>query len=78
MTGEYESRLVKQRGRIEAQEERIKRQWEAAKERRKNAIRRGEAITGIDKLERRKLGSQSRRDGKWARRKKKLDARRKK
>ena len=76
MTGGYESRLVKQRERIKNQEERIKRQWEAAKERRKGAIRRGEAITGIDKLERRKLGSQSRRDGKRARRKMKLDARR--
>jgi len=76
MTGEYESRLVEQRGRTEAQEERIKRQGEAVKERRKGAIRRGEVITGIDKLERRKLGSQSRRDGKWTRRKSKWDARR--
>ncbi len=76
MTGKYESRLVEQRGRIEAQEERIKRQGEEVKERRKGAIRRGEAITGIDKLERRKLGSQSGRDGKWARRKSKWDARR--
>ncbi len=30
MTEEYESRLVTQRGRIEAQEERIKRQGEAS------------------------------------------------
>lgn len=76
MTGEYKSRLVTQQGRIEAQEVRIMKQWEAEKERRKGAIRRGEAITGIDKLERRNLGGQSRRDGKWDRRKMKWDARR--
>ncbi len=75
MTGEYKSRLVTQQGRMGAQEERIRKQWEAEKERRKGAMGRGEAITGIDKLERRKLGGQSRRDGKWDRRKLKWDAR---
>jgi len=75
MTGEYKSRLVTQQGRIGAQEERMRKQWEAEKERRLGAIRRGEAITGIDKLERRKLSGQSRRDGKWDRRKLKWDAR---
>lgn len=75
MTGKYGSRLVMQRERVLAQEGRIKRQWEEDKERREAAIRRGEAITGIDKIERRKLGGQSRRDGKWDRRKMKWDAR---
>jgi hypothetical protein len=69
MTGEYERR-------IKAQEERIKKQWEAAKERRKDAIRRGEAITRIDRLETKKLRDQEIMDAKWARRKIKCDARR--
>ncbi len=62
--------------RIKAQEERISRQKEAAHERRRAAIKRGEVITGIDKVERKKLATQHRWDGKWARRKMKLDARR--
>lgn len=75
MTGDYKSRLVTQQERMEAQEERIRKQREAEKERNGCAFRRGEAITGIDKLERRKLGGQSRRDGKWHCRKLKWDVR---
>ena len=62
--------------RTEAQEERIRRQNEAALERRRAAKERGEAITGIDKFELKKLATQRRWDGKWDRRKIKMDAKR--
>ncbi len=72
----YQEKRKTQLKRSRAQEGRISRQKEAALERRRAAIKRGEAITGIDKVERKKLATQHRWDGKWARRKMKLDARR--
>jgi len=62
--------------RTEAQEERIRRQKEVALERRRAAKERGEAITGIDNFELKKLATQRRWDGKWDRRKTKMDAKR--
>lgn len=62
--------------RSKAEEKRIRSQKEAALDRRRAAIKRGEAITGMDKKELKKLTTQYKWDGKWARRKMKLDARR--
>jgi len=62
--------------RIDAQEKRIRKQKEAALERRRAARERGEAITGIDKFELKKLATQRRWDGRWDHRKMKMDAKR--
>ena len=62
--------------RIDAEEERIRRQKEAALERRRAAIERGEAITGIDNFELKKLATQRRWDGTWDHRKRKMDTKR--
>jgi len=62
--------------RTEAEAERLKRQKEAVLERRRAAIKRAEAVTGIDKAESKKLGTQYKWDGRWTQRKLKLDARR--
>lgn len=61
--------------RIAAQTERILRQRGMDRERAVNARVRGEAVTGVDELEREKLSKQSCWSKKWDRRRNKWDAR---
>jgi len=72
---EYADRLSKQKKRLEAQKERILKQIEIEKKRALGAQRRGEAITGIDELERVKLSKQDEWRAKWNKRRAKWDAR---
>ena len=61
--------------RISAQTGRILSQREMERERALNAKMRGEAVTGMDELERKKLSMQSKWNLKWDRRREKWDAR---
>lgn len=67
------ARHIAEDKRLLAQEERILKQYEAERKRAIGARSRGEAGTGIDRLEKAKIGRETRWSGKWARRKAKLD-----
>jgi len=60
--------------RVKSEKERVDRQKKAMLERRQKALDRAEAITGVDETERKKLATQRRWDGKWARRRWQIDA----
>ncbi len=64
-----------EKARIAAQTARILSQREKELERAAGSIMRGEAVTGMDELERKKLSMQSRWKLKWDRRRAKWDAR---
>ncbi len=68
--------LGKEGERIKSEKERVDRQEKTMLERRQKAVARAEAITGVDKTERKQLATQRRWDGKWDRRKIKMDAKR--
>jgi len=65
--GNEEERAKSEKGRVD-------RQKEAMLERRQKALDRGEELTGLDEMERKKLATQRRWDGKWAHRRWKIDA----
>ena len=68
------ARRIDEEKRLDAQTERILKQSEAERKRALGARIRGEAATGIDRLERAKIGRERRWAGKWNRRRFKLDA----
>ena len=72
--GETERKEI-ENARIAAQTDRILKQREMDRERAVNARMRGEAVTGVDELEREKLSKQSCWSMKWDRRRNKWDAR---
>ncbi|MDI6855288.1 MAG: hypothetical protein QMD21_00695 [Candidatus Thermoplasmatota archaeon] len=71
--GELARKLAEQK-RLNAQDKRILKQYEAERERALAARLRGEAVTGIDLTERAKVSRELRWTGKWKRRKAKMDA----
>lgn len=73
-TGETERRQV-EKARISAQTGRILSQREMERERAAGSRMRGEAVTGMDELEREKLSRQSRWSKKWDLRRNEWDAR---
>ncbi|MDI6903655.1 MAG: hypothetical protein QMC77_07970 [Methanocellales archaeon] len=73
--GGIKVRRQTEEGRIKAQRERILRQKRLEIERAEAARLRGEAVTGIDALEREKLSRQSIWRGKWDRRRARWEAR---
>lgn len=73
-----EERHIMEQKRLEAQRERILKQREIENERAVFGHNRGEKATGIDELERRKVSTESRWVGKWARRRAKWETRTKK
>ncbi len=74
-TGGETERRDTENARIAAQTARILKQKEMERERGGNAKLRGEAVTGIDGMEREKLSRQSRWSKKWDRRRNKCDGR---
>ncbi len=66
--------LGKEGERIKSEKERVDRQEKTMLERRQKAVDRAEAITGVDKTERKQLATQRRWDGKWDHRRWKIDA----
>lgn len=67
-------KLGKEEGRVKSEKQRVDKQEKAMFERRQKAVERGEAITGIDEMERKQLAAQRRWDGRWAHRRWKIDA----
>ena len=68
------ARRIDEEKRLDAQTRRILKQSEAERKRAHGARIRGETTTGIDRLERAKIGRERRWAGKWNRRRTKLDA----
>ncbi|MBU4266177.1 MAG: hypothetical protein L6243_02755 [Candidatus Altiarchaeales archaeon] len=70
-----EERHIIEQKRLEAQRKRILKQRETENERAVVGHNRGEEVTGIDELERRKVSAESRWIGKWDRRRAKWNHR---
>ena len=70
-----EERHILEKKRLEAQRERILKQRGAENERAVVGHNRGEDVTGIDGLERKKVSAESRWVGKWDRRRAKWERR---
>ncbi len=66
--------LGNEKERVKRETEKIDRQKKAILERRQKALERGEALTGMDEMERKKRATRSRWDRKWNYRRWKIDA----